>query len=366
MKGRVAVCKEHSKPFVIEEYEVPALEPGAILLEMKQAGICGSDLHYWRGDQTNVELPKTGRVMGHEGFGTVHSLGKGANRDSLGKSLREGDRIVYTAIFACNHCRMCLKGMENLCINRPLPAAGDHPYFTGTFGDFLYLPPLHPVFKAPDSLPDEVLAPINCATGTVTHGLISAGATQGQTIVIMGAGGLGLTATAVAKDMGADQVIVLDRLENRLQLALEFGADAVINIEIYDTIESRLEKVKALTKEKGADIVIELVGKPDLVTEGIPMLDNGGTFLEIGDIVKGGKAEIDPSLLLMGKRIIGSLMYPAHLIPKMMDFLERNLETRPFARLVSHKFSLSDINHAFSEAEWNSRKTEVTRAVLIP
>jgi D-arabinose 1-dehydrogenase-like Zn-dependent alcohol dehydrogenase len=366
MKGRVAVLKEHNKPFVIEEYEVPALESGAILLEMKQAGICGSDLHYWRGDQTNVKLPESGRVMGHEGFGTVHTLGKNVNGDSLGKSLREGDRVVYTAIFACNHCHMCLKGMENLCINRPLPAAGEHPYFTGTFGDFLYLPPLHPVFKAPDSLPDEVLAPINCATGTVTNGLILAGATQGQTIVILGAGGLGLTATAVAKDMGADQVIVLDRLENRLKLALAFGADEVINIEHYNTVESRLEKIKSLTNQRGADIVMELVGKPDLLTEGIPMLDNGGTFLEIGDIVAGGKAEIDPSLLLMGKRIIGSLMYPAHLIPRMMNFLERNLGNRPFASLISHKFPLADINNAFAEAEWDSRKTEITRAVLVP
>jgi D-arabinose 1-dehydrogenase-like Zn-dependent alcohol dehydrogenase len=256
--------------------------------------------------------------------------------------------------------------MENLCINRPLPAAGEHPYFTGTFGDFLYLPPLHPVFKAPDSLPDEVLAPINCATGTVTNGLILAGATQGQTIVILGAGGLGLTATAVAKDMGADQVIVLDRLENRLKLALAFGADEVINIEHYNTVESRLEKIKSLTNQRGADIVMELVGKPDLLTEGIPMLDNGGTFLEIGDIVAGGKAEIDPSLLLMGKRIIGSLMYPAHLIPRMMNFLERNLGNRPFASLISHKFPLADINNAFAEAEWDSRKTEITRAVLVP
>ena len=73
MKGRVVVCKEHNKPFVIEEYEVPALEPGAILLEMKQAGICGSDLHYWRGDQAKVTLPKSGRVMGHEGFGTPNA-----------------------------------------------------------------------------------------------------------------------------------------------------------------------------------------------------------------------------------------------------------------------------------------------------
>ena len=90
MRGRVVVCKEHNRPFVIEEYTVPEIEPGAILLRMVQSGICGSDLHYWRGDQAKAPLPPTGRVMGHEGYGVVHSLGSGADRDSLGAPAARG------------------------------------------------------------------------------------------------------------------------------------------------------------------------------------------------------------------------------------------------------------------------------------
>ena len=213
-------------------------------------------------------LPPTGRVMGHEGYGVVHSLGRGAARDSLGRRLREGDRVVYTAIFPCNRCRMCLKGLGNLCVNRPFPAAGDYPYFTGTYADYLYLPPGHPIFLAPDGISDEVLAPVNCAMGTVTQGLISAGAEAGDWVVIQGAGGLGLTATAVAKDMGAHGVIVLDRLQNRLELAHEFGADYVININEYDTAEARIERVWELTRGRGADVVMELVGRAELLVEG--------------------------------------------------------------------------------------------------
>ncbi len=151
MKGRVVICKEYNKPFVIEEFEVPALEPGAILLRMVQSGICGSDLPYWRGDQVNPPLPPTGRVMGHEGYGVIHSLGREVSTDSLGAPLHEGDRVVYTAIFPCNHCHMCLKGATNLCVNRPVPAAGEYPYFTGTYADYLYLPPGHPVFGGPQA-----------------------------------------------------------------------------------------------------------------------------------------------------------------------------------------------------------------------
>ncbi len=99
MKGRVVICKEYGKPFEIEEFEVPDPEPGAVLLRMTQAGICGSDLHTWRGDQVNVPLPPTGRVMGHEGTGVVEKMGAGVSTDTLGVPIEEGDRIVYAAVF---------------------------------------------------------------------------------------------------------------------------------------------------------------------------------------------------------------------------------------------------------------------------
>ena len=90
MKGRVVVCKEYGKPFVIEEYEVPEPAPGAVILRMTQAGVCGSDLHTWRGDQTqqNLPLPPTGRAMGHEGTGVVEILGEGVETDSAGAPSR--------------------------------------------------------------------------------------------------------------------------------------------------------------------------------------------------------------------------------------------------------------------------------------
>ncbi len=366
MKGRVVVCKEYGKPFEIEEYEVPEPEPGAVLLRMTQAGICGSDLHVWRGDQVNVPLPPTGRAMGHEGTGVVQQLGAGLSTDTLGTPLREGDRVVYSAIFPCNHCHLCLRGDTNWCANRTYRAAGVHPYFTGTYADFLYLPPRHPVFRVPDELSDELLGPVNCAMGTVTTGLLRAGAGQGDTVVIMGAGGLGLHATAMAKDMGAHQVIVLDRLDNRLRLAEEFGADATINIEAFDTQESRVQRVRELSNGRGADVVMELVGRAELLAEGIDMLSNGGTFVEIGDIVRGREVSIDPSKLLAGKNILGSLMYRPSLLPTLLDYLVRNRYKVPFHTIISHKFPLAEVNAAFEKAEWNQRQTEITRAVLVP
>jgi threonine dehydrogenase-like Zn-dependent dehydrogenase len=259
-----------------------------------------------------------------------------------------------------------LQGDTNWCVNRKYPAAGVYPYFTSTYGDYLYLPPRHPFFRVPDELSDELLGPVNCAMGTVTTGLMRAGAGQGDTVVIMGAGGLGLHATAMAKDMGAHKVIVMDRLDNRLRLAEEFGADATINVEEYGSAEARVQRVRELTGSRGADIVMELVGKAELLAEGIDMLSNGGTFVEIGDIVRGREVSIDPSKLLAGKSILGSLMYRPSLLPTLLDYLVRNRYKIPFHTIISHKFRLAQVNEAFEKAEWNQRQTEITRAVLVP
>ena len=218
----------------------------------------------------------------------------------------------------------------------------------------------------PDELPDEILGPVNCAMGTVTTGLQRASLGEGEYVVIQGAGGLGLNAVAMAKDMGADRVIVLDRLENRLQLAEEFGADHTINIEEFNTPETRVRRVWELTNGRGADVVMELVGRAELMAEGIDMLSNGGTFVEIGDIVRGREVSIDPSKLLSGKNILGSRMYRPSLLPVLLDYLVRNQEKVPFHKIVSHTYPLADVNEAFVRSEWDQRQTEVTRAMLVP
>jgi threonine dehydrogenase-like Zn-dependent dehydrogenase len=203
--------------------------------------------------------------------------------------------------------------------------------------------------------------------GTVTEGLMRAGAKEGDYIVIQGAGGLGLNAVAMAKDMGAHRIIVLDRLEGRLELAREFGADYTINIEQeWTTAEMRRQRVLELTEGRGADIVMELVGRADLLVEGLTYLTNGGTFVEIGNIVRGNTVTIDTSTILAGKKIIGSAMYRPSLLPMMLENLVKKQGKLPFDKIVSHTFPLAEINAAFEQAEWADRQTNVTRSMLVP
>jgi threonine dehydrogenase-like Zn-dependent dehydrogenase len=369
MKGRAVLFMGARKPFEITEYEVPDPEPGAIVLRITQAGVCGSDLHSWRGDGQPAPVPPGGRTTGHEGTGVVYKLGKDVTTDSLGRPLKEGDRIIYSAISPCGHCYQCLNGNPNWCKEgffRRAPT-GEWPYFNGTYADYYYIRPNQEVFKVPDELPDSVLGFVNCAMGTVTEGLLRAGCKEGDYVVIQGAGGLGLNAIAAAKDMGAHRVIVLDRLENRLELAREFGADDTINVDQeWTTPDMRRQRVWELTDGRGADIVMELVGRSELFSEGIEYLTNGGTFVEIGNIVRGNPVAFDPSALIFSaKRIIGSPMYRPSLLPMMLETLVKKQGKLPYDKIVSHSFPLEKINEAFEQAEWLDRQTSITRSMLV-
>jgi threonine dehydrogenase-like Zn-dependent dehydrogenase len=364
--SRMAVMTAYGAPLELREYPVPDPEPGAIVIKISMAGICGSDLHLWRGDSASIPLPAAGRQVGHEGVGVVERLGKGGAKDALGNVVKEGDRIVFAARFPCYCCQLCLEGASNLCVSYPYRPVGEHPYLVGTYADYYYLPARHPVFLVPSDLSDEITAPINCAMSAVAHGLEVANSRPGQSVVVQGAGGLGLTAVALARDLGADKVIVLDRLPQRLALAQKFGADEVINIDEFNTPAARIERVRELTGGIGANLVLELVGSPELLTEGVAMLRNGGTVLEIGMITSKPYMFDASTLTLTGKRIVGSLMYPPSTLGRMVSFLERTHRRLPFGELVSHRFPLADVNQAFAASEWQGDGTEVIRGVLVP
>jgi threonine dehydrogenase-like Zn-dependent dehydrogenase len=168
--------------------------------------------------------------------------------------------------------------------------------------------------------------------------------------------------------MGADAVIAIDGVPSRLELAKRFGADEVIDISQVTDSNERVMKVKQLTGNRGADIVVEVVGLPAVVPEGIQMLRDGGTYLEMGNISFGATTTIDPSQLVWGsKRIVGAIMYDPWVIPEALDFLVRTKDKYPHGDVVSHKFKLEDINEAFTSSEWQNAgdATKVNRAAIV-
>ncbi len=365
MNGRAAIYHGPEQPFELREFPLPPVEPDAILVKVSMAGICGSDLHIWRG-----EIPARFHVpAGHEMTGRVFQLGANIKTDTLGQTLREGDRVAYAYFYPCRRCYVCLRGELAACPNQmPLFQAGTPPYFVGAFADYYYLRPNHWVYKVPDDLSDELVAPVNCALSQVVYGLQKAGVRLGDTVVVQGAGGLGLNAAAVAKEMGAERVIAIDGLSARLELARLFGADDTINITEVDTAERRIKAVKDLSSGRGADVVCDFVGFPAVIPEGIEMLRNGGTYLEVGTISTGVTATIEMSrMVFTSKKLIGIYHYDPWTIPVALDLLQRTQHKYPFDRIVSHKYPLEKIDTAFADAEWLNRTgnpTAVTRAVI--
>jgi L-iditol 2-dehydrogenase len=367
--GKAAVFFGPGKRFEIRDVRIPDVEPDAVLIRVSLANVCGSDLHFWRGDAP-LRLPEDGWIFGHEMTGRVARLGARVRSDSLGRPLAEGDRVAYTYFYPCGRCYACLNKEPAACptkIERPV-GPSQFPHFHGAFAEYYYLRPGGAIFKVPDSLPDALVAPVNCALCQVIYGLARAGLRFGGTVVIQGAGGLGVQAAAVAKDMGAALVIVVDQIPGRLELAKAFGADHTIDLREMPERKDRVARVRKLTGGVGADIACDFVGFPQVIPEGIEMLRSGGTYLEIGTISRGHKVELEPSLLVWGsKSIVGVIQYDPWVIPRALDFLVRNRQRWPFDRLISHTYPLERINDAFAASEWRDKDTtDITRAALAP
>lgn len=367
--GKAAVFFGPGRPFELRDVPLPEVEPDGILVRVSLANICGSDLHFWRGDAP-LRLPADGWIFGHEMMGRVAKLGARVTTDSLGRPLKEGDRVAYAYFYPCGRCYVCLNNEPANCpakIERPR-GPGDFPHFHGAFAEYYYVRPGGAIFTVPDTLPDALVSPVNCALSQVIFGLRQVDLRFGGSVVIQGAGGLGVQAAAVARDMGAETVIVIDRIPGRLELARAFGADHTIDLGQVTERKDRVGLVRQWTGGRGADVACDFVGFPAVIPEGLDMLRAGGRYLEVGTISRGAKVELEAALLVWGaKRIVGVFQYDPWVIPRALDFLVRNRTRWPFDRLISHTYPLAEIDRAFADSEWHARETtSITRAALVP
>src|SRR5919199_1650640 len=309
--GRAAVYVGKGQPFEIREYPVPEPEPGAALVQITLANVCGSDLHLWRGELDPVRRGRAVPIhQGHEGTGRIAALGEGLTTDSTGQPLQVGDRIVF---------------------------------------DYFYPYPNHMVFKVPDDLPDALVAGVNCAMAQVTCGLDLAGLRLGESVVIQGAGGLGLYAVAGVPE--------------RLEVAAQFGADEVIDLRELPDPAQRARRVRELTGGWGADVALELAGFPAITEEGIMMLGPGGRYVEIGNISPGLTYAADPALwVVQNISIFGNNHYGRRHLRDALELLRRARQRYPFDRIVSHTFPLTEINEVMAAQD----RGAITRASLVP
>lgn len=366
-EGRIARFDAPGKPFEIETVRLPDIGPGQILVKVTRTNICGSDLHAWHGTFATRGLGgQLPTVLGHEMVGEVAALGDGVTADSNGMALQPGTRVVFPYFFCCHTCRNCLAGRRNACQNLKMAMLGradEPPYFVGGYGDYFLLPAGAVVYTVPDTVSDDIAAGANCALSQVMYGLDRVDQQLGEYVVVQGAGALGLYAVAVAKARGAACIIAIDGVPERLELATAFGADAVIDINEVSTEKDRAKIVRKLTDGQGADVVVEVVGHPSAIDEGLKMLGQFGRYVEIGNINIGKTFEFDPSRFVFGnKTMVGVSLYDPAVLARALTFLEQHQDRLPLDRLAAAHYSLEDINEAFIAAEG---KRDV-RASIVP
>lgn len=366
MKGRVALIRGERQPFEIVDYPLVSVGDEQVLVRLTYAGVCGSDLHMWRGEMPWLNRFPT--APGHEMVGYVAQLGKKRTHDTTGQPLREGDRVVFSFFQPCGTCTPCLFG-ESGCERRNAPrgalSTDDPPHFHGAFGDYYYLEPRQWIYRVPDELDDQMIAPVNCALGTVIYGLQRAGMMLADRVLIQGAGGLGLYAASVARSMGASLVVVADRIESRLALARQFGADDTVNIDTLSGDAWR-EWARARTAGEGFDLVVEVTGSSAAVPAGVSALRAGGRYLVLGNIVTGATSAIAmDQVVRYPKVIVGSAVYAAWTLPRALRWLcSPAAQQFPLATLTGKVFPLEQVNEAFAEAEWSNRQGLVGRILV--
>ena len=359
MKGKIVVM---TKPGELEYqvYDVPDPDPGSIVAKILRSNVCGSELHIWRGEHPVLKRA----ALGHEMLGAVVKLGKGVKTDFAGAPLAVGDRIAATYFQACRRCGPCQHGDFNLCEHAyqlwtsPPEQA---PHFTATFATHYYIHQNQYVYRVPDNVPDAVAAGANCALSQVYYGLEDRARLQsGETVVIQGAGGLGLYATAIAKDKGA-RVIIIDAVAARLEEARRFGADELIDFKTFPAAEARLKRVNELTGG-GADVVLEVAGVVDAFAEGIQMVRPGGRYVGVGIVSVGKTTTFDPGWLTRrGITILPTIRYQPWYLGKALAFLSRTMDRFPYASMMDRQFRLDQVKEALDK----SASREVIRASIV-
>lgn len=361
--ARCSVMDRFREPLTLREYPLPdQLGPHDILVRVTMAGVCGTDVHLWKG-QLDVPLPL---IMGHETVGVVERAGAAVSADWTGKPLAVGDRVTWSAGLACGECHACtVLKLPAKCRNRRAYGVslgcGEAPHFRGGYADYIVLKEGTAVFKIDPAVPTEAVIGGGCAIVTAIHGVEVIGVHWGERVVVQGAGPVGLAALAIALDAGARQAILIGGPADRLELAKRFGADAVIDIaEVRDPAERR-RRVWDLTDGYGADVVLECVGFPDAVAEGWEFCRDGGRYLVLGHYCDAGPVALNPHVITRKMLTVkGSWSSEPRHTELALNLYRRRPDRYPFADLVSHRFGLNKVNEALdATGRWAVRKSVI-------
>lgn len=310
----------------LEKVKIPDFKKNEVLIQVRVCGICGSDIHSYKGRHPFVHPPI---ILGHEFSGIVSEVG------SEVKDLHKRDRVTVEPNIVCGKCYNCRQGKYNICSN--LKVIGNVGY-DGAFAEYIASPE-DKVIKLPEELSFEEAALIE-PLAVATHAVKRSGQRLGERVIILGAGTIGILVMQVARSAGAKEVIITDLLDYRLKKAQELGADRVVNPRSEDL-------VKLIQKDygkEGIDLIYDCVGIEETISQAIQIARKGIRIMVVG--VPEERIKVDLAWVQDRElELIGTLMYTREDFTTAIELIQKKkIKVKP---LITHHFKLRDIEKAF-------------------
>ena len=357
---KAAVLREVGKPLQIENVQINKPGPHEVLIRTVAAGLCHSDLHFMEGSYPHP-LPA---VLGHESAGIVEQVG------SEVRTVKVGDHVITCLSAYCGHCESCLTGHLSLCVSPETKRGADEePRLTTAAGpmiQFLNLSSFaehmliheHACVAIRKDMPLDRAALIGCSVMTgVGAAIHTSGVRPGETVAVIGCGGVGLSAINGAAIAGAGRIIAIDMVGSKGNLAMEFGATDFIDASQTDAVKEVLEMTKG-----GVHHSFEAIGLSKTAEQAFNMLRRGGTANIIGMIPGGQSITLMGAAFLGEKKLQGSMMgsnrFPVDM-PRLVDFYMNG--KLKLDQMISQRIKLEQVNEGFADM----KRGELARSVIM-
>ena len=340
------------KKIEVKEYPIPALQDDDILVKVEGCGVCGTDVHEWKGDPFGL-IPVT---LGHEGTGEIIALGKNVKTDTAGKPIKVGDKIV-TSVISCGECFVCRNqpANTNLCDKQGvfglIPHSDANP-LTGWFATHLLIRGKGSTYFVVNDLDlqERMLLELACVC---VHALKRANSTGlinfNSKVLVQGLGPVGLVMISVLRAAGVNHIFAIDGTPKRLEMAKKLGAKTVISFKDVTSLDERVAIVKNAANGVGVDFAFQCTGAPMAAKDIYEYIRRGGGMCEMGFFVNNGEYTVNPHFAMCNKEItiVGSWDYSADDYPTTMAFLRQAREMKiPIKELITHSYPLDKLNEA--------------------
>lgn len=350
-------------PLELWDLPEPELEPGGVLLETVASEVCGTDVHLHHGRLAGVPYPI---VPGHVSVGRI-AAARDVTRDALGRPLNTGDVVTFLDVHdVCHRCYYCAVARQpNRCPSRRVYgitySASDGPL--GGWAEAIYLKPGVHVLKLPEGLGADDVIGGGCGLFTGFAAVGRSDLAMGDTVLVQGAGPVGLSAAAFAALRGAGLVIMIGAPAARLALGVDLGVDVALDLEGM-TLEERRDTVLTLTAGRGVDVAIEASGNPAALPEAFSLIRDGGTYVVAGHYTDAGAVLVNPHVHLNRKHLDlrGQWGTELHHLVRALGLLGKHRGRLPFARVIGRRYGLEQSNEALADVE----SLRVTKAVITP